>query len=517
MLDARCWTLPSNQQPATIFLLRSLCVRKDCCGKIKDVIQALRKTKILATLGPTSDSPEMIQQLIEAGVNGFRLNFSHKGYGYFQPLIGLIRTISKRLEMPVAILQDLQGPKIRVGSLKDGKPVRLIPGAKLVLTTREVEGNDMQVPTTYAGLPGDVRPGNKILLDDGNLELQVVKVSGTDVETEVIVGGDLKEHKGINLPGIVVSAPSMTEKDLKDARFGAEMGVDYIALSFVRTASDVSRLRALLNEVRHSEIKIIAKIEKPEAVKNLSEILDVSDGVMVARGDLGVEVSAEKVPMLQKMIIEKANKAEKLVITATQMLESMVTSARPTRAEASDVANAILDGTDVVMLSQETAVGAHPVKAVKTMSAIAEYTESDYEVFQYTQHLRSQKVVTFTHAMVHAARSAAEVLKAKAILVLTQSGSTAQLASSQRPECPIFGFSPLEKAYHQMALVWGVSPVFSDFIPNVETMMKRAEDLLLEAKVVQKGDVVVIVAGTNPTRGATNMMKIERIGEQSGP
>lgn len=454
----------------------------------------------------------MLEKLIDAGVNGFRLNFSHGTHEYFQPLIGRIRTISKRLQTPVAILQDLQGPKIRVGTLKDGKPVRLIPGAKLVITTRDVEGNEAMVPTTYADLPRDVHVGNRLLLDDGNLELKVTRVSGTDVETEIIVGGELKEHKGINLPGVTVSAPSMTEKDLKDARFGAEMGVDFVALSFVRTAADVLKLRNLLNELHHSEIKIIAKIEKPDAVKNLREILEVSDGVMVARGDLGVEVSAEKVPLIQKRIIDKANQAEKLVITATQMLESMVTSTRPTRAEASDVANAILDGTDVVMLSQETAVGVHPVRVVKTMASIAQYTESDDAVCQYTQRIRSQKMVTFTHAIVHAVRSAAEVLKAKAVLVLTQSGQTAQLASFQRPECPVFAFTPIETTYNQLSLVWGVMPIFSDFIPDVAAMIKRAEEMLLDLKVVQKGDVVVIVAGTNPVRGATNMMKIERIG-----
>lgn len=481
------------------------------------MVPSLRKTKILATVGPACDTPELIEQLVIAGVNGFRLNFSHGNYDYFQPLIGIIRAISRKLEVPVAILQDLQGPKIRVASLKDGKPVRLIPGTKFVLTTRDVPGNDQIVSTTYQGLPADVRVGNRILLDDGNLELNVCAVTDTDVETEVIIGGDLKEHKGINLPGVHVSAPSLTEKDLKDARFGAEMGVDYIALSFVRTAADILQLKTVLGDINHSEIKVIAKIEKPEAVKNLSEILDVADGVMVARGDLGVEVSTERVPLLQKMIIEKANKAEKLVITATQMLESMVTASRPTRAEASDVANAILDGTDVVMLSQETAVGVNPVKAVKTMSAIAHYTESDESCFQLAERIRPEEVVTFTHAIVHAARSAVEVLGARAVLIFTQSGATAQLASSQRPECNIFAISPVEKSYQQMALVWGITPHLSEFIPDLEEMVKKAEDTLLASKLIESGDVVVLIAGTNPTRGATNMMKIERIGERISP
>ncbi|HJZ12979.1 MAG TPA: pyruvate kinase, partial [Acidobacteriota bacterium] len=282
-------------------------------------------------------------------------------------------------------------------------------------------------------------------------------------------------------------------------------------LSFVRSGSDLLSLKELLAEQQKSDIRVIAKIEKPEAVKNLKEIIDVSDGVMVARGDLGVEMPAEKVPLLQKMIIERSNKAEKLVITATQMLESMVNSPRPTRAEASDVANAILDGTDVVMLSQETAIGAFPVKAVRTMAAIAQYTESDGEVFQYVERIRPQRLTNFTHAIVHSARAAAEVMKADAILVFTQSGFTAHLASCQRPPCPIYAFTPVEKTYRQLALVWGVSPFLMEPLASTEAMIKRAEEILLTRKALQRGDVVVILSGTQPVRGATNMMKMERM------
>jgi pyruvate kinase len=472
-----------------------------------------RRTKILVTIGPSSDTPEIIEQLIQAGADGFRLNFSHGNEEYFRPLVGIIRTVSRKFEKPVAILVDLQGPKIRVGNLKEGKPVKLIPGTKFIVTTREVEGNEQIISTNYENLPQDVRPGDNILVDDGSIELKVVKVSPTDVETEVVVGGLLKEKKGINLPGVRVSVPSLTDKDAQDARAGAEMGTDYIALSFIRGASDILRLRSLLDEINKSEIRIIAKIEKPEAVKNLREILDASDGVMVARGDLGVELPAERVPLIQKMIIEKANRTHKLVITATQMLESMVTNVRPTRAEASDVANAILDGTDVVMLSQETAIGQHPVRTVRTMATIAQYTESDEEVFRYTEHLRPQKLIDFTHAVVHCARSASEIMKAKAMLVFTRTGQTAQLASSQRPQCPIFAFVPNDRIYQAMALFWGITPVLLTEVANTEEMIRRAEEILLDRKLVQKGDIIVIVSGTHRMTGATNMMKLGRIGE----
>jgi pyruvate kinase len=303
----------------------------------------------------------------------------------------------------------------------------------------------------------------------------------------------------------------MTEKDYADARFGVEMGVDYIALSFVRTASDVLCLKTLLTDLK-TDIHVVAKIEKPEGVDNLNEILSVADGVMVARGDLGVEIAAEKVPLLQKMIIEKANKAEKLVITATQMLESMVQNPKPTRAEASDVANAILDGTDVVMLSQETAIGLYPVRSVQTMASIALYTESDEQIFTYHEHIRPEQLTNFTSAIVHASRTAAIVMEARAMIVITQTGLTAQLASCQRPPCPIFAFTTSPRTYQYLPLVWGVYPMLFDSLSTTEEIIKRAEEILLERKLIKRKDVVVIVSGTHPVRGATNMMKIERIG-----
>ena len=475
------------------------------------MIHTLRKTKILATLGPASNKPEIIEQLIKAGADGFRLNFSHGSHDYFRPVIGSIREISKRAGKPVALLQDLQGPKIRVGTLKDGNAVELTAGKPFTLTTRSVEGDDRIISTTYSHLPQDVHPGDKILIDDGSIELKVTAASITDVETCVVIGGTLQQKKGINLPGVNVSANSLTEKDLSDALFGIEMDMDYIALSFVRTAEDVRRLHQLLKERGRTDIRVIAKIEKPEAVQNLHDILKTADGVMVARGDLGVEMPAEKVPLIQKHIIESANRAEKLVITATQMLESMVTNARPTRAEASDVANAILDGTDVVMLSQETAVGINPARVVRTMSAIAQYTEAGGALYQYTERIRPEKMTHFTHAIVHSARLAAQEMQAKAIIVFTQSGATAQLASGYRPEAPIYAFTPAEKTVSQLALVWGVYPLFlADSDPEI--MFEQAEKMLLERGVLERGDIVVLVSGTQSVRGATNMMKLERIG-----
>jgi pyruvate kinase len=468
-----------------------------------------RKTKILATLGPASDTPDMVERLILAGADGFRLNFSHGSHDYFRPFVEIIRTASTKTGKPVAILQDLQGPKIRTGKLAESKPVHLIPGSRFIITTRQLEGNAMIASTSYIGLPNDVKTGDRILIDDGAIELRVLQVSDTEIETEVVIGGILHEKQGINLPGVNISAPSITTKDEADALFGQELSVDYVALSFVRSAADVQTLRQLLGT---SDSRIIAKIEKAEGVNNLSEILEVSDGVMVARGDLGVELPPERIPLLQKMIIEQANRSEKLVITATEMLESMVDHSRPTRAEASDVANAILDGTDVLMLSQETAAGLYPEKTIKTMATISEYTESDEDVFRNTERIRPQHLVNFTHAIVHSARRAAEVMKVKAIIVFTQSGYTAELLSCQRPPCTIFAFTPHKRSLQVLALVWGVCPILLENLSDPNVMVQRAEQKLLEMGRLVKGDPIVIVSGTQPARGATNMMKMGRVG-----
>jgi pyruvate kinase len=471
---------------------------------------ASRKTKILATLGPASSDNAVIEQLILGGTDAFRLNFSHGTHDYFRPLIEQIRSVAAKVNRPVSILQDLQGPKIRTGLLKNHQPVYLEAEKSVVITTQEVECTASEISTNYAGMPDDVKPGDPILIDDGAIELKVQDVESERIIAKVVTSGWLNEKKGINLPGTQISAPSLTAKDIADARFGVEMKVDYIALSFVRSGLDVLALKNLVVEWNYPDVRIIAKIEKPEAVKNIKEILEAADGIMVARGDLGVELPAEKVPLIQKRLIERANKSEKLAITATQMLESMVHNVRPTRAEASDVANAILDGTDVLMLSQETAIGEHPVRAVKTMASIARHTESDEEFFANIELKRPQHLTTFTHGVVHAARAAAVKMKAKAIMVFTQSGTTANLASNQRPPCPIYAFTPLERTYRQLALVWGVHPILFETSSSTDAMIKQGEEILLASGAVHKGDVVVTVSGSNPVPGATNMMKIER-------
>ncbi len=374
----------------------------------------MRRTKIVCTIGPATSSEEQLERLMRAGMNVARLNFSHGIQEEHAAVIERIRRISARLGCPIAILQDLQGPKIRVGSLQDGQPIRLVDGAQVTITTRPVAGDSQTIPTTYMHLPQDVKPGDRILLDDGLMELRVLDAGATDVRCQVVHGGLLKEHKGINLPGVAVSAPALTEKDRDDLRFGIMHGVDYVALSFVRRPEDVLEARKLVHqfqaeseaEGKHAlvDIPLIAKLEKPEAVMQLNAILDVVDGVMVARGDLGVEMSPEKVPLIQKRVIARCNEMGLPVITATQMLESMVTNPRPTRAEVNDVFNAILDGTDAVMLSAETATGAYPIEAVQMMVCIALEAEAGDSTARQPQCQR----LTQEHAVSHAARALSE-------------------------------------------------------------------------------------------------------------
>ena len=424
----------------------------------------MRRTKIVCTIGPATNSEERLEQLMRAGMNVARLNFSHGTHDEHAAVIERIRKISARLDCSIAILQDLQGPKIRVGSLQGGQPVQLVDGAQVTITIRPVTGDAQTIPTTYTHLPQDVKPGDRILLDDGLMELRVLDTGATDVRCQVVHGGLLKEHKGINLPGVAVSAPALTEKDRDDLRFGIMHGVDYVALSFVRRPEDVLTAKQLIAQLQAEQsrkhthapvsIPLIAKLEKPEAVAHLDDILEVVDGVMVARGDLGVEMPPEKVPLLQKRIIARCNDLGLPVITATQMLESMVTNPRPTRAEASDVANAILDGTDSVMLSAETATGAYPIEAVQMMVRIALETEAGDSTARQPQCQR----LTQEHAVSHAARALSEEASVKAIVVLTRSGTSARLISKDRPRRPILAYTSSERIYRQLALWWGVWP-----------------------------------------------------------
>jgi pyruvate kinase len=467
----------------------------------------MRKTKIVCTIGPASRSREILESMILAGMNVARLNFSHGKREEHGEVIRDLREISQRLERPVAILQDLCGPKIRTGTLKGGAPVQLVPGAEIVVTTEPVDGTASLISTTYSHLPLDVKPGNRILLADGTMELEVVAVEGVAVRCRVVYGGMLGEHKGMNMPGANLSAPALTEKDIADLKFGVKCGVDYIAVSFVRRAEDLRQVRKLL-DAEGARTPVIAKIEKPEAVQNLDEILEVCEGVMVARGDLGVEVNPEKVPMLQKKIIETANRHGDLVITATQMLESMIENPRPTRAEASDVANAILDGTDAVMLSGETSVGKYPLECVRMMERIALETEASGLGSPAARHGH----LGDAHAIAHAACSITGELDLKAICTFTQSGHTAQLLSKERPKVPVIAFTYERQVFNRAALYWGVTPLLVDFVRGIEELFRSLRMQLMSRKLAERGESVVILAGMPlAAKSGTNTLKIEKI------
>ncbi|WP_298439231.1 pyruvate kinase [Geobacter sp.] len=467
-----------------------------------------RKTKIIATVGPVSSSPEMLGKLMEAGVDLFRLNFSHGSNDQRRETIAAIRRLSAQRGKECGILADLQGPKIRTGRMKGGA-IQLLKGEGLDITTDEVLGRPGLISTIYRALPHDVKPGSRILMDDGLIELRVQSVEGNRVHCTVVEGGVLKDLKGINLPGVHVSAPSLSEKDLVDLDFCLAEGVDYIALSFVRTAGDVEELKRLLFE-RDARIPVVAKIEKPEALRNFREILAAADAVMVARGDLGVEISPEKVPLYQKKIIRACNDAGKPVITATQMLESMISHARPTRAETSDVANAILDGTDAVMLSGETASGQFPLEAVRTMVKVALDVERYAQVEGGARPRRHNPSIA--EAVAEAACHAATTLDARAIAVMTQSGSTAALISKFRPPLPIIAFTQSLETRRRLALYWGVKPYPIGSMTGTDEQIRAVETTLLAAGH-RRGDVVVITMGVPvEARGSTNLMKVHKLG-----
>jgi pyruvate kinase len=469
----------------------------------------LRRTKIVATIGPASREPAVLERLLSAGVDVVRLNFSHGEHEQHLAVMTATREIAARLDRAVALLQDLSGPKIRTGKLRGGQPVELVQGQRIVITTDEtIEGTAERISTTYDPLPRDVKPGDKILLDDGNLELGVERASGEEVEATVVHGGMLKPNKGMNLPGVALSTPALTEKDRRDLAFGVKNGVDYVALSFVRRAADVEEVQALIRSMG-GKVPVIAKIEKREAVDDLPSILDVTDGVMVARGDLGVELSTEEVPTLQKRIIEMSNGAGKVVITATQMLESMIENPRPTRAEASDVANAILDGTDAVMLSAETASGRFPVEAVATMARIACYTEEHYG--QAMTRLIGGQGSMVARSLARVASTVAEELDCKLIVAFTESGATARLVSSFRPKCPIAAITYNLQTYKLLALWWGVIPVRSEFSTTTDEMIVRGEQLLRQRGMVNPGDRILMLSGQTHTAGATNMLRVHTI------
>lgn len=471
----------------------------------------MRNTKIVATLGPASSAPETIEKLILAGVNVFRLNFSHGTHDSHREAIGRIRAASRKLSMDVAILQDLCGPKIRAGLMQSGA-VELKTGAETVITTKEVLGTPELFQTQYEDLPRDVNPGERILLDDGQLELEVVSASGDEIRAKVVRGGILKNNKGMNLPGIAVSAPSVTEKDLDDLKVGIAENVDFVALSFIRHPDDMNPVREALANAS-CEARLIAKIEKPEAIDRIEAIVRHSDGIMVARGDLGIEMPLPQVPMLQKRLIRLANSMDRYVITATQMLESMTESPIPTRAEVSDVANAIVDGTDAVMLSGETAAGFDPEGVVRMMSSIAIETEKYLKQYppawDWSQSISAENPMQ--DALGRATLRLVENLDdVKAIVVHTQTGGTALFMSKSRPFAPIFAFTPDPNAVRRLSLYWGVTGVHAPNIRDQEELRAAACAYLLErGDIVRPGDKFVMVSGSRfGTVGAANALAV---------
>ena len=468
-----------------------------------------RHSKIVCTIGPASRDPRILKRLLEAGMDVARMNFSHGSHAEHLNCMQLLRAAANRLGKTIAILADLQGPKIRTGALAGGAPVTLRTGQKFTITTRKIPGDSTRVSTTFLPLPRELHRGDRILLSDGLIELRVESVRLKDVNCRVVNGGALGEHKGINLPGVKLRVPALTTKDKADLKFALAHGVDYIAVSFVRRPEDVLLAKSLIRRAG-KETPVIAKLEKPEAIENLEGILLVSDGVMVARGDLGVEMNPEQVPVVQKNIIARAREFRRPVITATQMLESMTENPRPTRAEASDVANAIFDGSDAVMLSAETASGKYPVEAVSMMARIIEEAEGSIKEFARPGTQEKLKVAeTVAELVCHASRE----LHMKWIVVFTHSGFTARLISRYRPLVPIAAFSPETETRRRLALVWGVAPLEIPDLRKVDQLAEISEKRLLEEKLVRKGDVIAIVAGTPMgVRGTTNFMKFHVIG-----
>ncbi len=471
-----------------------------------------RRAKIVATLGPASNTEPVIRDMVRAGVDVFRLNFSHGSHESKRAVIEKIRRVSREESKPLCILGDLQGPKIRTALLKDHQPVLLKAGHRLTITPREVQGSAALVGTTFQTLAENVEQGSRILLSDGLIELRVEQVDGADVVCEIVNGGMLGENKGINLPGVLVRTPSLTEKDSVDLEFAIKSGLDAIAVSFVRTAEDVTLVR---NRVAAygGETWIIAKLEKPQAVEHLDSILEVSDGIMVARGDLGVEVPLENVPAIQKLVIRRAAEYSKPVITATQMLESMIENPRPTRAEVSDVANAVFDGTDAVMLSGESAVGKYPVETVAMMARIVSEAERHTKLVQRFKPEEQHSGLSIAETVCEAAAHASDDFDLRGIAVFTESGFTARHLAKYHPSVPIFVLSPSAVTVNRLNLLWGTTPVHCRKVHTTDALIECAEALLERDGYVRPREVIAIVAGTTTKSGATNFMRLHVLGE----
>ncbi len=466
------------------------------------------RTKIVCTIGPASRSPDVLKEMIKAGMSVARLNFSHGRHAEHSQVIAHLRRLARELGRPVAVLQDLGGPKIRVGAIAAGT-VTLEPGSLFTLTSRPVRGNAREVSVSYPALPRDVRKGDRMLLGDGAIELRVTGSTNHEISCRVVVGGPLSSHKGINLPSRSLRLPSLTERDKRDLAFGLRQKVDYIALSFVRDVNDIRRARRVMAKTKRS-IPLIAKIEKHEALDNMEAIVSAVEGVMVARGDLGVEIPLERVPRVQKWLIRRSNASGKPVITATQMLRSMVESPRPTRAEVTDVVNAVLDGTDAVMLSEETAIGRYPVESVRMMAKVAAEAEKGFPYEDWIRKWWGEPRESLSEAVAFSARNLAEETGAAAIISFTQSGLTARLVSKFRPACPILALTPLPETYRRLGLVWGVIPVMATGLKKTDDMIDRAFAAARASGLAKRGQAVVITAGVPlGVSGKTNLIKAE--------
>lgn len=474
----------------------------------------MKKTKIVCTMGPNSNDENVMRSLVKSGMDIARFNFSHGDYEEHKYRMDLLKKIREEEHLPIAILLDTKGPEIRTGKLKDGKKVLLEEGRDFVLTTEEITGDEKRVSITYSGLTEDVTPGKKILIDDGLIELEVKSIQGSDIACTVLNGGELGEKKGVNVPNVPVRLPAITEKDREDLKFGVEQGIDFIAASFVRNAECIIEIRSWLRELKAPYIPIIAKIENAEGIKNIDEIIRCADGIMVARGDMGVEIPAQEVPYIQKEIIRKCNDNFKPVITATQMLDSMIRNPRPTRAEVTDVANAVYDGTDAVMLSGETAQGKYPVEALKMMVQIVENTEShlDYEVM--LKKAQKHRTSSISSAIGFSAVATAANLSAKCIVAPTMSGATAKVVSKFKPKACVVGVSPDEATLRRMQIYWGVRPLKSIRLNSMEDVCENAIEMVRVKQYVEPGDIVVLTAGLPAQSGAfsnngrSNMMRI---------
>ncbi len=477
----------------------------------------MKKTKIICTMGPNSDNRQVMVDLALNGMDIARFNFSHGDHEEQKARLEQLKSVRDELDLPIAALLDTKGPEIRTGLLKDGKKVVLTEGQEFILTTRKVEGDETIGHINYAGLPQDVSEGNRILIDDGLIELQVVKSEGTEITCTVINGGELGQRKGVNVPNVKVKLPALTEKDKEDIWFGIEEGFDFIAASFVRNADAIIEIKQML-DVAGANLKVIAKIENAEGIENIDSIIAASDGIMVARGDMGVEIPAERVPYIQKEIIRKCNEASKPVITATQMLDSMIRNPSPTRAEVTDVANAVYDGTDAVMLSGETAMGKYPVEALKMMAQIAEETEKHLDYSAYRQRsVSAENLRKISNAVCFSSVSTAHDLDAKAIVAPSISGFTAGLLSKYRPGVRIIGMSPSAVAVRQMQIMWGVTPFIAKRAESTDILIASSVDLLRQKGILESGDVVVVTAGVvsherrhEPAQD-TNIMRVVNI------